>query len=222
MPEQPSSGISRDFPPRVPPVTESHPAIELARQRFMEYRDIFAASAKECTEEERKKYIRGSYIVRRENPSSVMHSIQTRSPLIITPIDAPTKTRYSNCAVWNGTLPGFDNAINEGQTDVDGVVTTIGFHESPGMDLKALPEAQIEIGGLKRENVRSFSGELPFEELCFIHIRVPIEAVPEELMTGEEKDVLDEAVAARNQGRPQARYFVRWYVLPRKQAREMH
>lgn len=192
---------------------------ERARERYQEYRQAFlAAGAREFSGDQIPQEVKelGTYIVRRENPPTVLEMIKKRNPLTVKPVDPKTNTRYSNCAVWNPpSAGGLDNALYEGMTSVDNIVTTIGFLPLPDADIAQLPDASPEFFGLDRRNVRSFSGEVPFEELRFVRMRAPIEAISEDDMTEEEKERLDEAVEARMKGSPKAQQYYRWFVFPR-------
>lgn len=210
-----------DYPPGVSVrAAERAISIEKARKRYLHLRDVLLASGASEVEGRivpREIVELGNTIVRRENPNAVQEMVQSKKPLTIYPIDAATGTRYSNCAAWNPSgTSGLDNALHEGMTDADGVVTVIGFLPPLEGDLTRLPDATSEFYGLDRHAVRSFMGTLDFNELRFIRVRVPIEAVPEELMNEDEQDLLDQAVAATVAGTPRAIHYHRWFVFPRQ------
>lgn len=221
MSEHLSPGSTPDFPPRSSgKAIEFGVYIERARHTFEEYQHILkAAGATEFNTTTVPSSITelGTYIVRRENPASLMRAVETRKSLQITPIDRPTGVRYSNSALWHpSSTSGLDNAIHEGMTDTNGVVAILGFLEPHNADLVRLPDATAEFNGLNRTNVRSYMGSLDFADVRFIRLRVPIEAFSEEEMTPDEKDRLDVAIEARMKGTPKATYINRWYVFPRE------
>ena len=132
--------------------------------------------------------------VRREDPRAVIKFLENKESLIL---EQEEKDPYPNAARWKyeeGTR-GLENAFLEGRTDLNGIVTVIGF--SPD-NLNKLPlsgeiSELILPGGKKidRSNVVSLDGEIKKENLRFVVIRLPAQYTPEEKLTEEEIERID-------------------------------
>ena len=134
--------------------------------------------------------LRGEDIcVRREDPRSVIEFLEEKEPLIF---KQEEKDPYPNAAKWKyeeGSR-GLENAFLEGRTDLNGVVTVIGFEAdklnklplTSELDHVVLPGGKI----IDRSNVVSLEGEIKKENLRFIVARFPANYVSEKKLTEEE------------------------------------
>jgi len=129
-------------------------------------------------------------IVRREDPGNLFRLIIDKEPLEIGFVGG---TPYANAVEWSPEFDGthgLDNAFLEGYSHLDQIVTVYGFEPTEGFHVEKLNDSQANFAGIDRTRVRSISGFVPPEAVRFVTLRIPIQAFPEERMTGEEKDRL--------------------------------
>jgi|GEM_PF-1245476 len=141
-----------------------------------------------------------SMIVRREDPRNVL---QLFSETESYDVGFVGDERYSNCVEWNPQADGANNLGNayaEGFTNLNNVVTVIGFEKSKQDDVLRLPDATDDAYGLNRAGVRSFKGEIAADRVAFINLRIPGHLLPESELTDEEIDRVDKYVDALESG----------------------
>jgi hypothetical protein len=130
------------------------------------------------------------FIVRREDPRQVFELLSKAGSYNI---DYVGDDPYSNCAVWNPRTSGkagLENAYAEGLTELNHVVTIVGFRPHETDSLLQLPDAQRNFHGLERQYVRSFKGTVDTESIVFINLRIPAHLLPESELTEDELDML--------------------------------
>lgn len=140
-----------------------------------------------------------SFIVRREDPRKVM-ALFSDGEYEIGFEDA----RYSNCAEWKPQLHGargIMNAYLEGMTNLNKVVTVVGFYKNENFDLVKLDDAQANFYGLERELVRSIKGIVTEEDVAFISLRIPGHLMDATELTDDEQDAVDEYFDAKERGK---------------------
>lgn len=137
-------------------------------------------------------------IVRREDPRKIMSLFSDGSYEI-----GFENARYSNCVEWNphaDGAKGIANAYLEGMTNLNNVVTIIGFNEGDDFDVVKLEDAQSNFYGLDREAVRSIKGKVTESDVAFISLRIPGHLLPPEDLTDEELDTIDEYLDKKSAG----------------------
>lgn len=156
----------------------------------------------------------GEYIVRRENPDTLMAAVRGQQVLQVQPF--ADDTRYANCALWDGKTPaGLNNAFLEGYSHKNNVAAVFGFANEPGMDLQALSESASTFAGMERSRVRSFAGEIHPDQIQFVLLRLPLDALPESEMSSEEAEQYDELIEKRLKGERANGFGYRAFTLSR-------
>lgn len=156
-------------------------------------------------------------IVRREDPSALLHALQSNEPISIQFVG---NNPYANSVEWNPRADGprgLDNAYLEGYGQMNGVVLVYGFEKPDGFYFEQHPESQQVFAGIDRLRVRSAAGFVPPENIRFITVRIPLKAFPENRMTEEEKDLLWEYEQKEAAKRPAA-FVYRGFLAKEKAA----
>ncbi len=152
------------------------------------------------------------YIVRRENPESLIKSLETDSPI---GIEFSGNTPYANCVVWNPELDrehGLNTAFLEGQGHLHNIVVVYGFKKPSDLYLEKIAANPSEsYGTIDRSHVRAAAGFVPVENIKFVVMRTPISAFPKERMTDDELDKLWE-YEERKSGKPGAEFIYRGFM----------
>lgn len=131
-------------------------------------------------------------IVRREDPRNVLKLFSETQTYDVGFVG---DERYSNCVEWNPQADGAHNLRNayaEGFSNLNNVVTVIGFEKSKQDDILRLPDATDDVHGLDRTGVRSFQGAIAADRVAFINLRMPGHLLPESELTEAEIDKVDE------------------------------
>lgn len=207
----------RQWPPEPHKQPEGRLAeLELARMTFEEFQgDLRALGAKEYTDTTSlaRALQDNELIVRREDPDSVMHLLEKKVPLAVAPY--ADGVRYANCAVWDIRSPaGLNNAFLEGYAAKHYVVAVMGFTQTPDMDILKLDESADLFAGMDRTKVRSFGGEITPDNVRFVLLRVPLEALQESQMTDAEIERYDAQLEKRAAGKNEPEFAYRGYILP--------
>ncbi len=156
----------------------------------------------------------GELVVRREHPDAVM-DLLNGTPLQVKPFS--DGVRYANCAIWDTRTPaGLNNAFLEGYSEKNHVVAVLGFAQGPDMDVANLEESADTFAGMERKNVRSFTGALESDDIRFVLLRMPLEALKEEQMTEVEIERYDEMLERRLKGINEPAFAYRGYTFPKR------
>ncbi len=148
-----------------------------------------------------KKIDDKTLVVRREDPRKVLQLLGEPGHYEV----GFESDRYSNCVEWNPYTDGsrgIHNAYMEGMTNLNSVVTVIGFNRQPDQDIVKLPDASINFHGLERDKVRSFKGTITLENVAVINLRIPGHLLSEAKLTIEELDRVDEYISHKEKGLP--------------------
>lgn len=153
-------------------------------------------------------------IVRREDPRKIFTLYQNEDGYSI----GFEKERYANCVEWNPHTDGprnIYNAFMEGFTNMNGLVTVIGFQPDTTNDVIAMEDSIQNFYGIDRSGVRSYQGKVTADTLEFITIRVPGHLLDEKYLTDEEINRVDEYVdAVANNQNPEPVMIFRTYLPP--------
>lgn len=79
----------------------------------------------------------------------------------------------------------------EGFTNLNGVVTVIGFDAYSKKDLIAMEDSVRNFHGLDRSSVRSYQGQITKDMVKFITLRIPGHLISEKYLTDAEIDSVD-------------------------------
>lgn len=133
-----------------------------------------------------------NYIVRRENPDRVEQMLAEGESY---EIKHEGNTEYANSVEWNPSSMenSIENAYLEGYGNKNTIVVVIGIRPNDDLELKHLPESTPDFYGLDRRGVRSVTGTVTPDQIAFVSIRIPAQFLPEEFLTEDELDALDEA-----------------------------
>lgn len=134
-------------------------------------------------------------VVRREDPRKILELLSKGSYEV-----GFENERYSNCAEWNpqvDNIRGITNAYMEGMTNLNNVVTLIGFEKTSEQDIEKLGDATENFYGLERGNVRSFQGQISVDGVDMINLRVPGHLMSESELSEEEIGKIDEYLEAK-------------------------
>ncbi len=143
-----------------------------------------------------------TYVVRREDPLKILSLLGPAGEYNVGYVGG---TPYSNCVEWNPRVNGnmgIENAYFEGFTNLNNVVTVIGFERGNETSFQRLPDATSNFHGLNRHLVRSFSGPIKQDNVRFINLRVPAHLLPEIELTEEEQNILFERNESIEKGIP--------------------
>lgn len=170
-------------------------------------KEIFSAGGGEYFEDVNGLYktLKGQQmLVRRENPLDLTSAITEQKNLDLS-FDTKVKHKYANCAEWNyeqGT-DGLNNAFLEGFSHLGGIVTIVGFDKG---DLKVedIAAEHQQLYNLNRRTVKSAEGSVPVKNIKFIVMAAPISLYPENDLTGQEEEMLDEMKQLEEGGKKEA------------------
>ncbi len=130
--------------------------------------------------------------VRREDPQVVAKAFSDELPIEIH--NKQGTEPYPNAVEWNyqyGTH-GLENAFLEGRTQLNGIVTVIGFKQQhvKKTEVNKIASSVVQPGGkvVDRSHVVSIDGLVPKEDIRFIVMKIPQKLVPNEFLTEEEAD----------------------------------
>ncbi len=137
--------------------------------------------------------VKGEIVIRRDDPRKLEQTLARGLDLSLE-FDPKLGGPYANSALWskNAGNRGLENAFLEGHGHVDGLIAVVGFVPNQQMRIQAVPDLAGSLTGLDRSLVRSVSGTIALEDVRFIVLRMPIDHFPEEDMTDEELERLDE------------------------------
>ncbi len=165
---------------------------------------------------------RKDYLVRRENPDRILESLEKGADL---PIHFHgNEVRYNNAALWRPpSSSGLDNAYLEGNAHKYGLVTVLGVAKENLTDLDIhtlLPDSIESFGSVaSREQVVSVDGTIAPAAFSFVLMRMPLNRVPDSLLTEDEMDDRDEWEERRMKGeRPNPQFIYRGLVFGQKKA----
>ena len=160
------------------------------------------------------------YIVRREDPKNIFPLLTEKDGYEIGFQD----TRYSNCVTWSPSdgKNGIYNAYMEGFSDMNGIVTVIGFSPQQSDDLIKMEDASQEFNGLDRSQVYSYKGPVSKEKVVFINLRAPGHLLPESELTEEEIEKVDEYLDAREEGKDAQPVMIHRCFLHQKEKGNVH
>ncbi|MBP6924021.1 MAG: hypothetical protein KBC62_00255 [Candidatus Pacebacteria bacterium] len=176
-------------------------SFNITAETFSFFEDLLEANGfdKYTNPAEAYKELEGNrFIVRREDPRKVLQLLNNESYEI-----AFEGTRYSNCAEWNPHTDGsrgIANAYLEGMTNLNNVVTIIGFETTPQDDIEQLADATVNFHGLERDKVRSFKGTINPDAIQFVSLRVPGHFLSENELTDDEVSRVDEYLEMKERG----------------------
>ncbi|MBI2099316.1 hypothetical protein HYT45_02790 [Candidatus Uhrbacteria bacterium] len=133
-----------------------------------------------------------SLIVRKEYPKTVFDLAKNKDRLKIKFSEtAHGGEEYPNAAIMGGDLAGLRTPFTRGfgKVETGAVVMIIGFAPGEHLSVKQLPrDRYLHYRGRERSNVRMVEGDVPFEDIKFIMLRLPRRLVPEPMMTDDELD----------------------------------
>jgi len=164
--------------------------------------------------------LKGSFLIRRDDPTKLMKLATERVPIEIAS-QMRGANPYPNSTLWSrGDAPAaLAMAFTEGKAQIGGISMIAGFKKGKELSLKRLPTAEkthqkrVDEG---RAFARFASGTVLPEDLRFLIMRVPLKFFPEELLT-EEEDLLFENDAEPGM-RKKTRMVLRGFLLPKSMA----
>lgn len=134
----------------------------------------------DCEEEVDKLYKyflknKEALIVRREIPQKVFELMVDNKDISVENNQLGFEA-YPNSAMFGGNfseISGLDNAFTEGFGRAGGLVVTIGFHKNKNMTIADLPDEETMRNGIRRDQVKCFSGKIKIKDLAFVILRAP-------------------------------------------------
>lgn len=155
-----------------------------------------------------------NYIVRREDPRNIFPLLSKDAGYTI---DFESD-RYANCVIWNPQTDGpkgIYNAYMEGFTNMNSIVTVIGFKTDTNDDLLKMDDSTENFYGLDRSRVRSYKGSVTKDRIAFINLRIPGHLLSEQHLAEDEIDRVDEYLEAKEQGKEAKPVMIhRSYLAP--------
>ncbi|MDD5464153.1 MAG: hypothetical protein PHP62_03315 [Candidatus Moranbacteria bacterium] len=127
-------------------------------------------------------------LVRRESPDKVANMVKKHESLSI---KFSTYGVQPNAAVLGDDLSGLRIALagGFGKVGKGSVVFTLGFKSSPSMQITNLPNGEyLQFQGKERMLTKMIAGEVPFENIRFILMRMPKSFFPEKYLTESESE----------------------------------
>jgi hypothetical protein len=168
---------------------------ELIKETWDALKDAFTASGGVFYENVSEVYreLKGqNLLVRRDDPKRISDAV-TKKNVIELAFDPTVGGRYANASLWSadGDQSGLANAFTEGHAHAGGLVAVMGFDRG---SLKVEPVPGLKgVGGTRRHLVRGVEGRISPENIRFVVIAVPASFFPEDEMTEDERELLDEA-----------------------------
>ena len=137
-----------------------------------------------------EKFRNDDLIIRRENLERLSNAILEQQDLEIK-FHNNTKQEYPNCTQWDPYA--YDRAIRtaflEGfERSNDGIAVCVGFRKGQDLKVNDLNPKFKEVGNIRRDTIRSASGEVHPEDIRFVVMQLPVKFFPEEALTDKEHD----------------------------------
>ncbi|HEU4677372.1 MAG TPA: hypothetical protein VFS75_01485 [Candidatus Paceibacterota bacterium] len=185
-------------------LTERGPRVFKELERTLEEHGFALASAEDVA----LLFSENSLLCRNENFTRVMDLLIDGTPIAV----RNREYQANMCIVAGGE--GFRVAMSEGFSgeDVGGVVRTVVTFRGRHLSSRDTIPHDAELWALKPKTAQvsiAARGEIPLDDIEMVSFRFPTEYFPEELLTDDERERLNEAGI---------RFIVRHYIPERKTA----